>query len=162
MAKYTLQNDENIFDFVLIGISSNENQYVIINNINSQLNIDLFLHENLKLSQKNHEIFEFSIYHFSHQEMALEYFLVPNKSNYKSTIQSKAVNDLFSNTGQSFEETVLLINELPRTDYFLLLKGESAIHEQYNVFKLLKEIEVINQVHEIIPEKLSSRNNLIF
>ena len=122
----------------------------------------MFLHENLKLSQKNHEVFEFAIYNYSNQEMGLEYFLVPNKSNYKSTIQSKTVNDLFANTGQSFEETVLLINELPRTDYFLLLKGESAIHEQYNVFQLLKEIEVINQVHEIIPEKLSSRNNLIF
>lgn len=162
MAKYILHNDSNVFDFVLIGISSSENQYVIVNQINRQLNIGLSLEQNLKTTAKDHEMFEFSIFNYVDEELGLEYYLVPNKSNYKPQNKLGSNFDLFSESKQLIEQSALLINELPHTNYFVILKGESAIHEQYQVFKLLKEIEGIDQVHEVIPEKLASKNNLIF
>lgn len=162
MAKYTLHSDVNMFDFVLIGLSSMENQYVIINNINTTLCLDLSLQQTLKFSLKDKELFEFSLFQYMDDELGLEYSIIPNKSNYKSQKQKEGDFDLFTATDQVFEETALLINELPRTDYFFILKGENAIHEQYNVFSLLKQISCIQQVHEILPEKLQSKNNLVF
>lgn len=162
MAKHILHNDVDLFDFVLLGIASPENQYVIINNLNLHLNINLSLSQNLQFVLKKQDMFEFSLYHYLDEELGLEYDVVPNKSNYRPKQNQGAGYDLFANTDQVIEESALLINELPHTDYFLLLKGDSAIHEQYNVFKLLKNIPCIRQVHEIIPEKLSSKNNLIF
>lgn len=162
MAKYTLHNDFNVFDFVLIGISSSENQYVIVNQINHSLKINLSLEQNLKTTSKDNSLFEFSIFNYIDEELGLDYYLVPNRSNYKPQNIIVENYDLFAESKQIIEQSSLLISELPHTNYFIILKGISAIHEQYNVFKLLKEIEVIDQVHEVIPEKLPSKNNLIF
>lgn len=162
MAKYTLHNDTNFFDFVLIGISSNENQYVITNNINHSLNVNLCLDQTLKFNLKKHDLFEFSLFYYLDEELGLEYYLVANKSNFKTNQKQANNHDLFAESQEKIEESALLISELPYTDYFLLLKGENAIHEQYNVFKLLKTISCINKVHEVIPDKLQSKNNLIF
>jgi len=162
MAKYTLHNDSNVFDFVLIGIASSENQYVIVNHINQALKINLSLEQNLKTTSKDNTLFEFSIFNYIDEELGLDYYLVPNRSNYKPQNTIVENYDLFAESKQIIEQSSLLINELPHTNYFIILKGDSAIHEQYNVFKLLKEIEVIDQVHEVIPDKLPSKNNLIF
>ncbi len=162
MAKHILHNDANLFDFVLIGIASGEDQYVIINNINQALNIDLALGQNLRSASKNSDLFEFSVYTYLDEELGLEYFVVPNKSNFKPKQKTGPAYDLFAESKQVIEQSILLINELPHTNYFLLLKGDSAIHEQYEVFKLLRQIECIEQVHEVIPDKLQSKNNLIF
>ena len=162
MAKHILHNDSNFFDFVLIGISSSENQYVITNNINYSLNIKLSLDQTLKFNLKKHDLFEFSLFYYLDEELGLEYYLVANKSNFKTNQNLAQRHDLFAGSNEKIEETALLINELPYTDYFLLLKGENAIHEQYNVFKLLKSIACIQKVHEVIPDKLQSKNNLIF
>jgi hypothetical protein len=96
------------------------------------------------------------------EELGLEYCLLPNKSNYRPKQKARPAYDLFSESKQAIEQSTLLIAELPHTNYFLILKGESAIHEQYNVYKLLRKVECIEQVHEIVPDKLQSKNNLIF
>ncbi len=162
VAKHILHNDANLFDFVLIGIASGENQYVIINNINAMLNIELALTQNLRSASKSSDLFDFSVYSYLDEELGLEYCVVPNKSNFKPKQKSGPAYDLFTESKQVIEQSILLINELPHTNYFLLLKGDSAVHEQYTVFKLLRQIECIEQVHEIIPDKLQSKNNLIF
>lgn len=162
MAKHILHTTQDIFDFVLLGIGSADNQYVLVNNINEGLGIELSLNQNLHFTFKKHDLFEFSVYHYSDDELAIEYYLVPNKSNNKPTQSGGGSPDLFSNSRETVEESALLISELPHTNYFLMLKGDNAIHEQYKVFKFLKEIHGIMHVHEIIPEKLQSRNNLIF
>lgn len=162
MAKHVLHNDVNLFDFVLIGISSVEDQYVIVNNINETLHIDLALSHNLRSASKGSDLFDFSVYGFIDEDLGLEYYVIPNKSNHRPKQKAGPAIDLFTDSKQNIEQSILLINELPRTNYFFLLKGESALHEQYNIFTLLRKIECIEQVHEIIPEKLASRNNLIF
>jgi hypothetical protein len=162
VAKYILHNDVNLFDFVLIGITSPENQYVIVNNVNESLNIDLALSQTLRSASKDTDLFDFSVYSFLDEELGLEYCFLPNKSNFRPKQKARPAYDLFAESKQSIEQSILLISELPHTNYFLILKGESAIHEQYNVYKLLRKIECIEQVHEIIPDKLQSKNNLIF
>lgn len=162
MAKYTLQNDLNIFDFVLLGIASPENQYVLVNSVNHQLNLFLELDQVLKIGTKQGRLFDFSVYGFTDENMGLEYFLLPNKSNYQPKSSAGKSNDLFASIHQQVEEAALLVPELPHTNYFLILKGESAFHEQYEVFKSLKKVTAIHQVHEIIPERLASKNHLVF
>jgi hypothetical protein len=162
MAKYTLQNDLNIFDFVLLGIASPENQYVLVNAVNFDLCISLELHQVLKISQKHGRLFDFSLYGFVDEDMGLEYYLLPNKSNYQPKTGNEKPNDLFASSNQQVEEAALLVPELPHTNYFLILKGESAFHEQYEIFKYLKKVHGIQQVHEIIPERLPSKNHLVF
>ncbi len=162
MAKYILHSDVNLFDFVLIGITSPENQYVIVNNINESLNIDLALSQTLRSASKDTDLFDFSVYSYLDEELGLEYCLLPNKSNHRPKQKARPVYDLFAESKQAIEQSILLIGELPHTNYFLILKGESAIHEQYNIYKLLRKIECVEQVHEIIPDKLPSKNNLIF
>lgn len=162
MAKHFLHSDVNLFDFVLIGISSVEDQYVMVNNINEGLNIDLALSQTLRSASKDTELFDFSVYGFIDEDLGLEYYVLPNKSNHRPKQKVGTALDLFTDTKQNIEQSILLINELPRTNYFLILKGASAIHEQYKVFSLLRKIDCIDQVHEIIPDKLQSKNNLIF
>ncbi len=162
MAKYTLHNQDNFYDFVLLGIACPENQYVLLNAINDGLNLKLQLYQYLKLSMKEGRFFDFSVFQFLDEEMGLEYFFLPNKSNFKPQENQSLQNDLFASSDMQVEEAALLVPELPHTNYFLILKGESAIHEQYQVFKALKDVEVIQQVHEIIPERLNSKHNLVF
>jgi hypothetical protein len=111
---------------------------------------------------KEGRFFDFSVFQFLDEEMGLEYFFLPNKSNFKPQENQSLQNDLFASSDMQVEEAALLVPELPHTNYFLILKGESAIHEQYQVFKALKDVEVIQQVHEIIPERLNSKHNLVF
>ena len=162
MVRHVLHNDSDLFDFVLLGITSSENQYVIINNINLYLHIGLSLSQTLNLKLNEHEIFEYSLYSYSDEEFGIEYYVVPNKSNKRPNQNKDHKYDLFSNSYQIIEETALLISELPHTNYFLIIKGDRAGYEQYNVFKLLKSIPCISQVHEIIPDKLTNKNNLVF
>jgi len=162
MAKYTLINTDDLYNFVLLGIASMENQYVLVSQINSALQLDLCLNENIKVSVKNGEIFEFSVYGFTQEEMAMEYLLIPNKSNNRLNKPNKQNQDLFELLNERMEEVAWLVPELPKTDYFVILKGENAIHEQHQIIKLLKEAAAVQQLHEIIPDKLPSRNNLVF
>jgi hypothetical protein len=162
MAKYTLHNDIDLYQFVLLGISSPENQYLLVNALNEGLNLKLELQNYLNLSMKQGRLFDFSVYGFLDEELGLDYFFLPNKSNFKPLEKNNSVNDLFTNSELQVEEAALLVPELPHTNYFLILKGDSALHEQYQVFQSLKNIELIHQVHEIIPERLASRQNLVF
>ncbi len=162
MAKYNLGYTPDLYDFILFGITCAENQYVLVSELNNSMDLELALYENMKMQVKNKDYFEFSLFSYVQSDLGLEYFLIPNRSNYKINDKAETGYDLFQNSGQRFEQVAILVPELPQTDYFLILKGENAVHEQYKVFQLLKMVPCISQSHEIIPHKLSSRNNLVF
>jgi hypothetical protein len=60
------------------------------------------------------------------------------------------------------EERLRLIKELPKTDYFLLLKGEALSHYSLHIATLLRQSSEIVQVTAIDAQDLPSRRNLIF
>ncbi|MGE0568952.1 MAG: IPExxxVDY family protein [Bacteroidia bacterium] len=162
MAKLSLHSDDSIFDFVLLGISSQENQYVLVSVINDFLNIELELNRFIPLILKSSDLFEFSQYRYIDENHALEYYFLPNRSNHRNERKKPQTSDLFSEIKHSIDESVLLIPELKQTDFFILIKGEKAEYYKTKLFELLKSTPYIDTVHEIIPEKLASRNNLVF
>ena len=64
--------------------------------------------------------------------------------------------------GIGVDERVKLIKELPKTDYFLILKGEELHTFRFKIMECLKTIPEIVQLQAIEPNDLASKRNLIF
>lgn len=163
MAKYTLQNDPDDFNFILLGIACQDNQYVLVNSINHSLSIDLRLENYIDLSHRMGKEFKFSFYSYFDEDFNLEYNLIPNRSNFAESDKEKnTAGDLFSMFNEVVDESSRLIPELTKTDYLLLIKGDEHYHYSYKINEALKNIPVILTLQDIVPDKLSSKSNLIF
>lgn len=161
MAKHFLNTNEDDLDFVLIGITCLENQYSVAGLIDSALKIKLFLSDYIPFNLKEGRIFKFSLFRFPDEELGLEYFFIPNASNFEEpNIYPSEKDDLFA--GIDVDESVRLIKELPKTDYFLILKGEDLHNYQYKIIDKLKNYPEIIQIQAIEPHDLPSKRNLIF
>lgn len=161
MAKHVLNTSQDDLDFALLGISSLENQYAMLARINDVLRTSLVLSDYIPYSLKDGKIFRFSLYHFMDEDLGLEYFMIPNASNFEEpNMNASGTNDLFS--GMDVDESVKLVKELPKTDYFLILKGEDIHQYKFKVLDKLKAIEEVIQVQTIEAADLPSRRNLIF
>ena len=162
MAKHTLDFTDD-FNFLLYGISSNENQYLLVNNINNALHIDLRLESYIDLSHRIGKEFRFSFFSFMDDELNLEYILIPNRSNFTNEEKSQTdKNNLFSLLNENFDESSRLIPELTKTDYLLLIKGDEYYHHSYKIADAIKKTESVIRLQEIIPDTLESKSNLIF
>ena len=160
MAKHFLDTHDD-FDFALLGIVCQENQYVMFSVINDVLKIDLRLSDYVPFNLKDGKLFKFSLYHFVDEELGLEYFLVPNTSNFaEPNINAASSNDLFNDV--YVDERAKLVKELPKTDYFLILKGEDIHHYQFKVMEKLKTLSEVIQIQSIVANDLASKRNLIF
>jgi len=162
LAKHVL-NIVDDFKFLLVGIACSDNQYVLAGAINDVLKIDLRLQNYIDLSHRMGKEFKFSFFSYLDEELNIEYNLVPNRSNFITRENDKENSgDLFSLLNEQVDESSRLIPELTKTDYLLLVKGDEYYHYSYKVTAALKEIPGIIKIQEIIPEKLSSKTNLIF
>jgi len=95
------------------------------------------------------------------EDLGLEYFLIPNTSNLEDpNLNTVGANNLF--TGLDIDESVKLVKELPKTDYFLIIKGEDLHYYQFKIMEKLKTIPEILQVQTIEANDLPSKRNLIF
>ena len=161
MAKHVLSSHKNDLDFVLIGIRSTENQYSIVSSVNKTLGTEFSLSDNIPFNLKDGKLFYFSLYKFTSEEFGLEYFLIPNNSNLDTAqINEVGGEGLFAEL--NVEESTKLIKELPKTDYFIILKGEDLHMFQFKIIELLKTIKEIVQVQTIEPDDLPSKMNLVF
>ncbi len=161
MAKHVLHSDDEDFKFTLLGMTCSENQYFMASAINDVLNIELSLNEYVPFELKDKKLFVFSLYHFLDEDLHLEYFMIPNSSNFETPKENVGLsNNLFS--GIEVNESVKLIKELPKTDYFLIVKGEGYLTYTHKIVEHIKSISEIIQVQSIEPSDLQSRKNLIF
>ncbi len=160
MAKHVLQSDGDELDFALIGISSSDDQYRVVSLLNEVLGVKFFLSDYIPMNLKGGQLFNFSLYKFTDEKLALEYYLVPNSSNFEDPGVHQAATDLFA--GQNIDESTRLIKELPKTDFFIILKGEMPDHYKYKIMTVLRSSGSFAQVQIIEPSGLPSRKNLIF
>jgi hypothetical protein len=162
LAKHVLDTTDD-FDFALLGLMCPDNQYFVFSAINDALKINLHLSDYVPFNLKDGKLFKFSLYHFMDEELGIEYFLIPNASNFNEpnihTAETKA-NDLFKEL--EVDERAKLVKELPKTDYFLILKGEDIHHYQYKIAEKLKTIPELVQVQILQINDLPSKRNLIF
>lgn len=161
MAKYILNTSNEDYNFVLLGIVCQENQYQTLAAVNDVLGLRLGLSDYVPFNLKDGKIFKFSLYHFLDEELGLEYYLIPNTSNFEEpNINNPGGSDLFG--AIPVDESVRLIKELPKTDYFIILKGEDIHNYQFKIVDRLKTVEEFIQVQTIEASELPSKRNLIF
>lgn len=158
--RYSLDADAEEFNFLLIGISCALDQYSVVTILNKQLNIDLGLQSIVPYHLKGNNTFSYNMYACEVPELYLEFNLISNLSNFESDIIDSASNDLFAT--QAVEERARLIKELPKTDYFLIVKGESLELYEYKVVEALKGVADFTQIQQIQVDELKSGSNLIF
>lgn len=162
MAKpHVLNINEEDFEFALLGLSILKDQYETAITINETLLIRLELNNHFSLALKDNKLFRFSLFSYFDKEFGMEYLLIPNASNFEEPNINTAGNaDLFSEI--AVEERSLLIKELPKTDYFLILKGEEIEGHKHKVIQRIKTINDLLSVQLIDVSELPSRSNLVF
>ena len=162
MAKpHVLNINEEVYEFALLGLSILKDQYETAISINETLLIRLELNNHFSLALKDNKLFRFSLFSYLDKEFGIEYLLVPNASNFEEPNINTAGNaDLFSEI--AVEERSLLIKELPKTDYFLILKGEEIEGHKHKVIQRIKTMNDLLSVQLIDVSELPSRSNLVF
>jgi hypothetical protein len=160
LAKHYLNTPADDLDFLLFGIVSGDSQYRVVSLLNGGLGIDLTLSEFVQLTVKPRKMFSFSLFHYQDEELSLEYYFIPNISNSDDLSARPQAADLFSEV--NVEERARLIKELPKTDYFLIVRGERATTYGQRIMETLKQVEGLGRVQSIEPAELASSRNLIF
>lgn len=165
MATYSLDiNAEEHFDFDLFSITSTESIYRVIQLINHDLSIDLQLSDLLDYRHKEGEDFYFPLYQYLHEELNIEFYLLPNQTSFQPNKEASAQQsfDLF---GGEVEQTTRLLPELENSDYFLLIKGENRYLHNHTIFETIQKNPEFVTVQEIFIEDIKdkkSRSNLLF
>lgn len=86
---------------------------------------------------------------------------MPNKN--EIVIKKKSIGqNLFLNTDVEIATKVYLLPELKNVDYFLKIKNNKGIFDLEQIIKKINTINRIATVYAVIPEKIKSKNNLIF
>ena len=163
MAKHTLNSIGVELDFLLIGLMSQENMYSLASIINDTLELELELVDNIPFNLREGKLFYFSLFNYYKEEFELQFFFIPNTSNLDQVNEfeiNKKQEDLFGDL--NVEESTRLIKELPKTDYFLIVKGEDLHFYQFKILEKLKTKNGILQVQMIEQKELPSRMNLVF
>ena len=146
------------FDFYLIGINCVLKDYRLCFEINRKLNLKLKRVDEMviikeKIQEKNNQkdTLEESFFEGEH--------FIPSFSNFacldeKTELMYKVV----SNKCQS----ILLIPEQKAADYFLRISGEGPIRDKKATLSKVQEIPIVLAAFEIDPNKLKSKNNMLF
>lgn len=140
MNKIVLKYDFD-FDFVLIAISCPLKDYRICHFINKSTGLEFKKSEDFAVFIPQYdELCTFSAYNFFPEEFETEYYLFANKAN----------------------ENGYLIPEMKNTDYFILIKNFIDDEDLDTLLNAINEIPEVVVATEINPEKLKSKDNLIF
>lgn len=151
------------FDFDVFSITSIESIYRVIHELNNSLNIDLELNDLLDFTHKEGEDFYFPVYSYLHEELNIEFNLLPNQTSFQP--QGKPKNDPADLFAGDIEQTTKLIPELESTDYFLLIKGENRYLHNHTILESIRLKPAFTLVREIFMEDLKdkkSKSNLLF
>lgn len=129
------------YEFVLIGICSQLDDFKLCWHLNKQLGTDFFRDQNDISSlhpKKKVDIF-FSLFHHIDTECGLNYSIISNKSL-----------------------SINLIPEQKQIDYFLKITGETDLIDSIEIIKKLKEIDKVITAYPIDVSTLKSKENIIF
>lgn len=103
----------------------------------------------------------FARFTFEDEKKVINWDLIQNKNEVVG-VENNAIQDLFSNTKNTFSSSAYLLSEFKKVDFFL--KIENAANE-INVSEIVSKINAIdniNMVYSIDKENIKSKNNLIF
>lgn len=157
-------NAEEHFDFDIFSITCTESIYRVVHELNQALNIDLQLNDLLDFTHKVGEDFYFPLYGFMHEELNIEFNLLPNQTSFQPKVETpqKKEFDLFAG---DIEQTTKLLPELENSDYFFIIKGDNRYLHNHTIFEAIKLNPAFIIVREIFIEDLKdkkSKGNLLF
>ncbi|WDO13646.1 IPExxxVDY family protein [Flavobacterium sp. WW92] len=100
---------------------------------------------------------------FGYDDVAkdIQWSLVQNK-NEIITHKKSSKQDLFLDENVEITTKVYLLPELKKVDYFLKIENNCSTFEIEDILQKLNKIEWITTVYEVFPDKIKSKNNLIF
>ena len=162
MAVLKLHLDEfDEVDYELIAIHSSVEDFRLAYFINQKLPIVLSKSKDeVGVMVKEGEAF-FSKFTFDDYKNDILWSLIQNKNDiilqHKSTGQN-----LFLNTNMETLRKVHLISDLKKVDYFLKIENNNNTFLLEEIVNKLNKIERISAVYAVVPEKIKSKNNLIF
>ena len=136
--KHKLEYKEK-FDFLLIGLTSNENDYRLAWKLNNSLKYNFEKTENHQVRLSGGVEIEFPHFIFENQETMLFYRLLGNKN-----------------------ERGVLLEELKNIDFLLTVQGEFDELFISGFITNLKKIDTIHGVFRISPASLKNRERLLF
>ena len=162
MAVLKLHLDEfDEIDYDLIAIHSVIEDYRLAYFINQKLPIILSRSKDeIGVTVKEGEAF-FLKYIYDDFKNDIVWSLISNKNEIVIKKNSSGQN-LFLNTAVEIATKVYLLPELKKVDYFLKIKNNHDTFDIEQVIKTINTIERISTVYAVIPEKIKSKNNLIF
>jgi hypothetical protein len=162
LGKHTLKIEYD-FDFVLIGISSQEKDYRICWALNKALELDLTKRESLEIKSKKQDTPSFfSLFNYENKDDFMDYFVIANLSENKlfaskdDTLFGKGVKE-----SQSTENGIL-IPEQKHVNYFFIIRGEIGKKEIKEMIQKIKKLDLVLNAAVIDVSALKSKNNLIF
>lgn len=128
------------FRFLLIGISSHENDYRVSWAMNNSLGISLRQTEKLDIYNPRINLNQvFSLYYYNDRETLLQYYLISNRC-----------------------DNGFLLEEMPNIDYVIKISGEVGKNFSTQLINKLKKITIITTAFMIDPSTLKSRKKLLF
>ena len=134
--KLTVKPD---YRFLLIGISSHENDYHLCWAINQQMKLEMQKTDDMvSYNPKLEENQSFSMFRSEDEETLVTYYLLSNRC-----------------------DNGFLIEELRNIDFFLQVHGEVTKTFVDQILKNLNEIKVIITSFQIEPESLKSKDRLL-
>jgi hypothetical protein len=162
MALLKLHLDEfDEIDYDLIAIHSVLEDYRLAYFINQKLPIILSRsNDEIGVTIKEGEAF-FLKYIYNDLKNDIVWSLISNKNEIVIKKNSSGQN-LFLNAAVEIATKVYLLPELKKVDYFLKIKNNQDTFDIEQIIKTINTIERISTVYAVIPEKIKSKNNLIF
>lgn len=139
MGKTILKIDDEVYDFILIGIVSTFRDFRICRDINAALELELQRGDDYTIldAKRNSEV-AFSFFEY-YTEQEDQYFVIANRA-----------------------DDGLLIPEHKQLDYFLLIKPGMTPIDPTDIIKQLQPIAGFQAVFSIDVRTLKSKGNLLF
>ena len=162
MAVLKLYLDEfDEIDYDLIAIHTVLEDYRLAYFINQQLPVVLSKSkEEVSITVKEGEAFFLKFGYHDYLNDVL-WSLISNKNEIIIKKKSTGQN-LFLNTAVEIATKVYLLPELKKVDFFLKIENNRGTFETEQIIKSINNIDRIAAVYAVIPDKIKSRNNLIF
>ncbi len=103
----------------------------------------------------------FARFTFEDEKKVINWDLIQNKNEVVG-IENNTIQDLFSNTKNTFSSSAYLLSEFKKVDFFLKIENAANEINVSEIVSKINAIESINMVYNVDKENIKSKNNLIF
>lgn len=103
----------------------------------------------------------FARFTFEDEKKVINWDLIQNKNEVVG-IENNTIQDLFSNTKNTFSSSAYLLSEFKKVDFFLKIENAANEINVSEIVSKINAIDSINMVYNVDKETIKSKNNLIF